>query len=87
MAKSQEDPIREGRIHNEAIVGRQWPEEQATGWYYYLDDRIRLPFQARCIAPKGTSPLRKGETVEFVGRIFGVPHWPDPGVPRGDRNA
>jgi Calcium binding len=33
-------------------------------WHYYLDDRIRFPFQAKCIAPKVVSPLRKGETVE-----------------------
>lgn len=64
MAKSQRDPIREGRIHNEAIVDANGPEEQAMGWYYYLDDRIRFPFQARCIASKLTSPLRKGEAVD-----------------------
>jgi hypothetical protein len=34
------------------------------GWYYYLDDKIRFPFQAKCIAAKIVSPLRKGETVE-----------------------
>ena len=65
MAKSQRDPIREGRIHNEAIVDANGPEEQAMGWYYYLEDKIRFPFQARCIASKVTSPLKKGEAVEF----------------------
>lgn len=40
------------------------PEEQAMSWYYYLDDKIRFPFQAECIAPKVVSPLRKGDTVE-----------------------
>ena len=30
----------------------------------YLDDKIRFPVQARCIAAKIVSPLRKGETVE-----------------------
>jgi hypothetical protein len=34
------------------------------GWYYYLDDKIRFPFRAKCIAAKVVSPLRKGETVE-----------------------
>ena len=37
------------------------------GWYYYLDEKIRFPFQARCIAAKVVSPLRKGETVEVQG--------------------
>ena len=34
------------------------------GWYYYLDDKIQFPFQARRIASKVVSPLKKGETVE-----------------------
>jgi hypothetical protein len=34
------------------------------GWHCYLDDKIRFPFQARCIARRIVSPLREGETVE-----------------------
>ena len=64
MMKLKKDPIREDRIHNEAIVDANGPEEQAMGWYYYLDDKIQFPFQAKCIASKVVSPLRKGETVE-----------------------
>jgi hypothetical protein len=64
MAKPKPDPMREDRIHNEAIVDAYGPEEQAMGWYYYLQDKIRFPFQARCIASKVVSPLRKGESVE-----------------------
>src|SRR6202030_2797239 len=64
MKKPRKDPLREDRIHNEAIVDANGPEEQAMGWYYYLDDKIRFPFQAKCIAPKVVSPLRKGDTVE-----------------------
>jgi hypothetical protein len=40
------------------------PDEQAMSWYYYLDNKLRFPFQAKCIASKVVSPLRKGETVE-----------------------
>lgn len=40
------------------------PEEQAMGWYYYLEEKIRFPFQAKCIVAKVVSPLRKGEAVE-----------------------
>ena len=64
MKKLKKDPIREDRIHNQAIVDAYGPEEQAMSWYYYLDDKIRFPFQAKCIAPKVVSPLRKGDTVE-----------------------
>jgi len=58
--------IREERIHNEVIVDACGPEEQALGWYYCLENNIRFPFSARCIASKVVSPLRKGETVEVL---------------------
>ena len=64
MARRKKDPVREDRIHNEAIVDAYGPEEQAMSWYYYLENNIRFPFQATCIASKATSPLRKGEIVE-----------------------
>jgi hypothetical protein len=64
MAKPKRDPVREERIHEEIIVDAYGPEEQAMGWYYYLEDKIHFPFQAKCIASRATSPLRKGESVE-----------------------
>jgi hypothetical protein len=64
MKKLKKDAVREDRIQNEAIADANGPEEQVMGWYYYLDDKIRFPFQARCIAAKVVSPLRKGEIVE-----------------------
>ena len=65
MKKSRKDPVREDRIHNEAIVDAS-PDEQATSWYYYLESKIRFPFQATCRVAQVLSPLRKGETVEVV---------------------
>src|SRR5258707_15843549 len=38
--------------------------EPFDGWYYYLEDKIRFPFQAKCIASRVTSPLLRGESVE-----------------------
>jgi len=64
MAKPKRDPIREDRIYDEAIVDAYGPEEQAMGWYYYLENKMRFPFQAKCLAAKVVSPLRKGEVVE-----------------------
>lgn len=64
MKKPAKNPIREERIDNEAIVDAYGPEERAMGWYYYLENKIRFPFQAKCIAPKLVSPLKKGEVVE-----------------------
>ena len=67
MPKPRKNRIREERIHNEVIVDAYGPEEQSLGWYYYLENKIKLPFTARCIASKVVSPLRKGETVEVRG--------------------
>ncbi len=65
MNKPKRDPVREDRIHNEAIVDAG-PDEQAMSWYYYLEGKISFPFQARCIAATDVSPLRKGETIEVL---------------------
>ena len=63
----KKDAEREERIMMEAIVDANGPEEQAMGWYYYLDDKISFPFEATCIIERATSPLRKGDKVEITG--------------------
>lgn len=65
MKRPRRDPVREDRIENEAIVDAR-PEEQAMGWYYYLENKIGFPFPAKCIAADVVSPLRKDETVEVA---------------------
>jgi hypothetical protein len=67
MTKSKKNPIRDERIENEIVVDAYGPEEHDMGWYYYLEDKIRFPFQAKCIVAKAVSPLLKGETVEVQG--------------------
>ncbi len=67
MERVEKDEAREHRIDDEAIVDAYGPEEQAIGWYYYLDDRLALPFEAKCIAERATSPLQVGEVVEVTG--------------------
>jgi calcium binding protein len=67
MKRPKKERVREDRIHNEVIVDANGREEQVMGWYYHLEDKIRFPFQARCIAAKVVSPLRKGETVAVQG--------------------
>jgi hypothetical protein len=64
MKKPAKDPVRENRIRNKVIVDAYGPEEHATGWYYYLDGKMRFPFQARCVVTRVVPPLRRGETVE-----------------------
>jgi hypothetical protein len=63
MNKRKKDSVREDRIHNEAIVDAYGPEERAMGWYYYLENHLQFPFEARCIVAKVVSPLSKGEIV------------------------
>ena len=67
MPKAKSDPKREHRITNEIIVDAYGPEEQAMGWYYYLEEKLRVPFLARCITERVISPLRKGDEIEIVG--------------------
>jgi hypothetical protein len=52
MAKPNKDSIREDRIHSDAIVDAYGSEEQAMGWYYYLEGKIRFPFGQSASLPK-----------------------------------
>jgi len=61
------NPERENRIRDEAIVDAYGPEEQAMGWYYYLEDRLQCPFPAECISVRAISPVQIGEQVEVLG--------------------
>ena len=67
MSKRKKEREREERIAAEAIVDAYGPEEQAMGWYYYLEDRIRFPFTAVCTGGRAISPLRKGDQAEVIG--------------------
>ncbi|MGD8500099.1 MAG: calcium-binding protein [Phycisphaerales bacterium] len=67
MAEARKNAERENRIEMEIIVDAYGPEEQAMGWYYYLEDKLYFPFLTTCIAERAISPLRKGDEVEIVG--------------------
>jgi hypothetical protein len=56
MAKPKIDKAREERIDEEIIVDCYGEAERAMGWYCYLEDRMELPFSAKCIAAKSISP-------------------------------
>jgi len=61
-----ENEVRETRIIDEIIVDCYNEEEQAMGWYYYLEDILNFPFTAKCILKRQTSPLKIGEVVEVI---------------------
>jgi hypothetical protein len=86
MAKRKEEPAREKRISMEIVVDAYDAWEQAMGWYYYLQDRLRFPFPAICIRKRAISPLRIKEEVEVIGmpaeeecegEIFVTVRWRD----------
>ena len=66
MAKAPKNAERENHIAEEIIVDAYGPEEQAVGWYYYLEEKLHFPFLAACTAERAISPLRKGDEVEIV---------------------
>ena len=66
MAREATDDAREARIHMEIIVDAYGGEEQALGWYSYLEGTLYVPFLARCTIERATSPLRIGDEVEVV---------------------
>ena len=67
MERSASDDEREERITMEIIVDAYGPEEQALGWYYYLEEKLHVPFTAKCVVQRATSPLRVGDEVDIVG--------------------
>lgn len=71
MSSVQKDEIREDRIMMEIIVDAYGPEEQAMGWYYYLEDNLKFPFITKCIAKRAISPLRVGDEVDVIGMAPG----------------
>ena len=65
--KPERDEAREKRITMEIVVDAYNEEEQAMGWYAYLEDTLKTPFVARCIKERAISPLMVGDEVEVVG--------------------
>ncbi len=67
MPQVKENKARENRITMEIIVDAYDPEEKAMGWYYYLEENLGFPFNAKCIETRAVSPLAVGEKVEVTG--------------------
>ncbi len=49
------------------IVDAYGSEEQAMGWYYYLEEKLQFPFTAVCNAKRVISPLRVQDEVDVIG--------------------
>ena len=70
-------PARERRIHDEIIVDASGPEEQAMGWYYYLESTIRFPFP--CGGRRRVGSVLRERSVGRLG-AFSVAHTSRPSV-------
>lgn len=64
---TRRDEQREERISMEIIVDAYGPEEQAMGWYYYLENQLRFPFTATCTKKRAVSPLQVTDKVDVIG--------------------
>ena len=67
MPKRNIKRAREDRIGMEVVVDAYGPEERSMGWYYYLDEKLAVPFQARVKTQRLNSPLNIGDKVEVLG--------------------
>jgi hypothetical protein len=69
MAKKKptQNSDREERIAMEIIVDAYGPEEQAMGWFYYLEEMLQFPFTAVCNSKRAISPLLVKDEVDVIG--------------------
>jgi len=63
----KKSPACEKRIIDEIVVDAYDEWERAMGWYYYLEEKLKFPFQAKCTVQRVTSPLKTDEVVEVIG--------------------
>ena len=59
--KPEYDEHREERITMRAVVDAYGPEEQAMGWYDYLENELTFPFRAKCVRKRAKSALKQSE--------------------------
>lgn len=84
MEKRVKEQDREEHIVMEVIVDTYGSEEQAIGWYYYLEGKITFPFKARCVRERLISPLRASEEItvermapedDCMSEVFIMAQW------------
>lgn len=67
MSRVERDEEREERITMEIVVDAYSPEEQAMGWYHYLQNIFHFPFIATCKLKQYGSPHKQEKHVKVVG--------------------
>ena len=69
MRAPKRDDEREERIVMEVVVDCYNEHEAWSGWWCYLDGKLKLPFQAECVRVRRGSPLKVGERVTVTGLL------------------
>ena len=62
----REQPDREDRIIFNIVVDAYNETERAMSWYYHLEDELGVPFKAKCVTARATSPLEVGQEVDVL---------------------
>lgn len=70
MPRVKENKVRERLIEKEVVVDAYNSEERAMGWYCYLEERLKVPFNARCKSKREISSSPSGEI------FLDVQQWP-----------
>lgn len=65
--KLMQDKDRGDRITREIIVDAYGAEEQAMGWYYYLEEQLLFPFATTCNTRRSISPLHVKDEIDVTG--------------------
>jgi Calcium binding len=67
MASVELDNIREHRIKTEIIADAEDKEDRAMGWYYYLEEALNFPFNAKWTKKGRKSSTPQEKQVEVLG--------------------
>lgn len=66
MAQVKQDEVREERITMEIVVDAYTAEEQALGWYYYLQKTLQFPFMATYMMQRRGAAEKEAKPVKVI---------------------
>ncbi|ABW27769.1 calcium-binding protein [Acaryochloris marina] len=66
MSPIEQDEVREQRITMEIVVDAYTAEEQALGWYYYLERTLQFPFMATYMMQRRGAAEKEAKPVKVI---------------------
>ncbi|MBD2206791.1 calcium-binding protein [Calothrix sp. FACHB-1219] len=67
MPSVEQDQTREQRIKTEIIADAEDKEDRAMAWYYYLEEALNFPFNAKWTKKSRKSTTPQEKQVEVLG--------------------